>query len=253
MSFLLRLCLGLVLLAPSLAQAQLTALLETPGDGDNLSGIGVIRGWKCEAGDITVRFDDDEALTYPMVYGSERPDTEETPDGKIICGDKDNGFVAIYNWALLDDGEHTAQAYDNDVPFGKKHSFTVASTGEEYLEDASACVTVENFPSDGETTMLEWNQSTQHFEMVEACPPDEPAPPAEPVDLGMCRVGLPVPLGAMCSGSIFGNRFTFSVNADGQGCIESALGDKCYDTELNLLGASAMKNDDGDWIITALP
>ena len=58
MSFLLRLCLGLVILAPSLALAQLTELLETPGDGDKLSGIGVIRGWKCEAGDITVKFFD---------------------------------------------------------------------------------------------------------------------------------------------------------------------------------------------------
>ena len=59
MSFWLRLCLGLLVLAPSLAVAQSTANLEIPGDGARLSGIGVISGWKCEAdGDITVRFDD---------------------------------------------------------------------------------------------------------------------------------------------------------------------------------------------------
>ena len=42
----LHLCLGMVLLASSLAQA---ARLEIPDNGDKLSGIGVISGWKCEA------------------------------------------------------------------------------------------------------------------------------------------------------------------------------------------------------------
>ena len=41
------LCCSLVILAPALTHA---ANLETPSNGDNLSGIGVIRGWKCEAG-----------------------------------------------------------------------------------------------------------------------------------------------------------------------------------------------------------
>ena len=44
---LLRLYLGLVFLAPALAHAQ--SALDIPGDGDTLSGIGVISGWKCEA------------------------------------------------------------------------------------------------------------------------------------------------------------------------------------------------------------
>ena len=46
MSFLLRLCLGLVVLVPSLAHA---ATLENPGDDLSYSGVGVISGWKCEA------------------------------------------------------------------------------------------------------------------------------------------------------------------------------------------------------------
>ena len=51
---LLRLCLGFLLLAPSLASA---ATLGVPGEGTTLSGVGVISGWKCEAtGDLTVRF-----------------------------------------------------------------------------------------------------------------------------------------------------------------------------------------------------
>ena len=49
MYFFPRLCVyGLVVLASALAHAQ--GVLEIPGDGGKLSGIGVISGWKCNAG-----------------------------------------------------------------------------------------------------------------------------------------------------------------------------------------------------------
>ena len=83
MIFLLRVCLGLVLLTPALTQA---ATLEIPGPGANLSGIGVISGWKCEATrPITVRIDGGNPI--PLLYGSERGDTQG------VCGDTPNGFV----------------------------------------------------------------------------------------------------------------------------------------------------------------
>ncbi|MCE2486822.1 MAG: hypothetical protein J4F42_15010 [Desulfurellaceae bacterium] len=245
MSFLLRLCLGLFLLAPSLVYAE---FLETPDDGDKLSGIGVIRGWKCEAaGDITVKFDD-ETQPVSLVYGVERPDTEPR------CGDTDNGFVAIYNWALLGDDEHTAVAYDNGVEFARS-TFSVATAGVEYLTNApDTCVTVNDFPSTGETTYLEWNTSTQHFEMVESCKSPEPEPTEpEPADLGECMVGSIVNPGQMCSGTILSIDFTFSVEADGRGCVESLVLNRCYDTSLSEFGAAASRNDDDSWTITALP
>ena len=254
MSFLLRLCLGLVFLAPSLAHAQ---FLETPLNGDKLSGIGVIRGWKCEAtGDITVRFDGDEALTFTMVYGSERPDTKETSDGTPVCGDTDNGFLFLFNWAILGDGEHTAVAYDNGVEFARS-TFSVATAGEEYLGDApDTCVTVNDFPSTGETTYLEWNTSTQHFEMVESCGPT----PSEPVDHGMCTVGLTVNPGEMCSGTLLIYNYTFTVNAEGEACIDgTGIGevDRCHSLMLPgivvRLGVDATRNDDGSWTINDLP
>lgn len=156
-----------VVLASSLAHAGIHAgMLEIPGPGDKLSGIGVISGWKCEAnGDITVRFNDGDPLI--MVYGSERGDTSET------CEDTNNGFVAIFNWALLGDGEHVAVAYDNDEEFARSR-FEVATTGEEFLSEASGQCVVPDFPSAGETTLLEWNESTQHFEMVLDEEPQEP-------------------------------------------------------------------------------
>ena len=152
MSFWLRLCLGCAILAPSLTQA---AVLEIPGDGDKLSGIGVISGWKCEAdGDITARFDGGPPLQ--MVYESDREDT------RGACGDANNGFLSIFNWSLLSDGEHTARVYDNGVEFAAS-TFEVATIGEEFLAGANVRVRVPNFPSRGKTTWFEWNEGTQNL------------------------------------------------------------------------------------------
>lgn len=157
MSLLLRFCLGPILLVPSLAVAQ-TAVLDIPGNGSTLSGIGVISGWKCEAtGPITVRIN--EGSSIRMVYGSERGDTRGQ------CGDTNNGFLAIFNWALLGEGEHTAVAYDNGEEFARS-TFEVGTLGEEFVRGASAEVRVEDFPSPGESTLLVWNQSSQHFEVA---------------------------------------------------------------------------------------
>ena len=159
---LLRLWLGLIVLAPSLVHS---AVLENPTHGSFYSGIGVISGWKCEAnGPLTARFYDEDLRplggTIPLAYLNERSDTEG------VCGDTNNGFVAIWNWGNLGDGTFTAIVSDNGEEFARS-TFTVTTTGEDFLTGAQARVTVENFPSPGETAVLEWNQSTQHFEIVE--------------------------------------------------------------------------------------
>ena len=66
--------------------------------------------------------------------------------------------------ATLGDGEHEAIAYDNGEEFGRS-TFTVGSTGEEFLKGAMRRQLLENFPDPGETTILEWNESSQHFEI----------------------------------------------------------------------------------------
>ena len=110
-SFLLCLYLGLVVLAPSLAHA---AALENPSGGLFYSGIGVISGWKCEAnGEPHRALQRGEPI--PLVYGSERPDVLDAG----ACDSADVGFVAIWNWANLGDGTHTAVVYDNGVEFGR--------------------------------------------------------------------------------------------------------------------------------------
>ena len=158
MSVFFRLSLGLLLLVPALTQA---ATLEIPGTDSNLSGIGLISGWKCEATAITVVIDGGTPI--PMLHGSERGDTSGA------CGDTNNGFLAIWNWALLSDGEHKAVAYDNGMEFARS-TFVVGTLGEVFVKGASAEVRVEDFPSPGESALLVWNQGSQHFEVVPESP-----------------------------------------------------------------------------------
>ena len=157
MSGLFALCLGLVLLPLSLVHAQ--SALDIPSNGDTLSGIGVISGWKCEAeGNITISLDAGDPI--PATYGFPRGDTAP------VCGDDGhNGFFSFFNWAILGDGAHTAVAYDNGMEFARS-VFTVVTTGEEFVVGARARVRVPDFPSPGEITWFTWNQSTQHLEMA---------------------------------------------------------------------------------------
>ena len=158
MSFLLRsfflTLVTFVLLTPALAHAT---VLENPGNGQHYSGIGVISGWSCVEGRLTIRFNGGPLI--PLAYGTERPDTRE------VCGHTTTGFVSIYNWARLGDGEHTAVAYLDGVEFAQT-TFTVGTAGTEFIRGAQTSVTVRDFPSSGERQEFEWNQSTQHMEMV---------------------------------------------------------------------------------------
>ena len=71
-------------------------------------------------------------------------------------------LAAAPSWAaVLGDGMHTAVAHDNGVAFDRA-TFTVGSTGEEFLKGAMRQHLLENFPALGETTILEWNEGTQH-------------------------------------------------------------------------------------------
>ena len=249
MSFFLRLF-GFVVLVPSLAHAQLTSVLEIPGDGTTVSGIGVVSGWKCEVeGDITISLNG--GAPFPAMYGLPRADTSG------VCGnDGNNGFFSYTNWGDLGDGEHTAVAYDNGEEFARS-TFTVTTPGTGFLRGASKRVTVNDFPNPGDTTVLEWNEGTQHFEIVEFMG----SGPFE------CMEGLTLHPGEMCMGSInlAGEEigFIFTVEADGRGCVEPELdiNPLCFDTAEefeNLLstfgvsGASVTRNDDS-WTINSFP
>ena len=158
MSIVLHLFVSVVLLAPSLV---LAATLETPGNGDNLSGIGVIRGWKCEAvGDITVVIDGGSPIS--MTYGNERGDVRNAGG----CSSAHVGFVSIWNYGELDSGEHTAVAYDNGVEFARS-TFEVTTLGTSFLRGARGEGTVFDFPELGTDVVLKWQEAQQSFVIEE--------------------------------------------------------------------------------------
>ena len=139
----------------AIAQA---AVLESPAQDATVSGIGFISGWKCNATQITVRLDEGDPIPVAM--------HQPRGDLRSVCGETiAHGFIQQINWGYVGDGEHEMVAYDDGVEFARA-TFTVGSTGEEFLKDARRQSLIENFPSRGEDTLLEWNESTQHFEVL---------------------------------------------------------------------------------------
>ena len=136
------------------------ATLGNPSPGGTYSGIGVISGWKCDAGELTVRFNGGEPL--PLSYGSVRTDVRDAG----ACPHAEVGFVAIWNWGNLGDGQHTAVVYDNGREFARS-TFRVVTTGEAFLPDAEGQCVVPDFPAPGENAEFTWTTSTQHLELTD--------------------------------------------------------------------------------------
>ncbi|MCG8426979.1 MAG: hypothetical protein MI754_06455, partial [Chromatiales bacterium] len=98
----LALLLALGLMLP-LFNAHAVHNLESPQTGSIKSGIGVVRGWLCDADEVAIRFDDMEMTT--ILYGNVRRDTES------ICDDRNNGFELLVNWSNLGPGQHRMRLY----------------------------------------------------------------------------------------------------------------------------------------------
>ena len=148
---------GLVMFA---AAASWAAVLESPANDSVVSGIGLISGWKCSAGDITVTIDEGKHLAVAM--SQEWNDLRTTGECR---GTIYHGFIMGINWAELGDGEHVVVAYDDGVAFARS-TFVVGTTGEAFLEGVTRRTVVDDFPEPGQRTQLEWNESTQHFEIA---------------------------------------------------------------------------------------
>ena len=138
--------------------AEVVGYLENPGPASFQSGIGVLSGWVCEA--ETVEIELGELGRQAAGYGTERLDTEAE------CGDVDNGFGLLFNWNRLGDGEHEVVAWVDDVELGRA-TVRVTTVGEgeeeEFLRGVAGGCEVPDFPMEGETVTLVWQQSQQNF------------------------------------------------------------------------------------------
>ena len=142
------------------APAIWAAVLESPANGSVVSGIGFVSGWKCDAGRLTVTIDEGSRLAVAI-----RQERSGLPETGPCGGTSRHGFIMWINWALLGDGEHVVVAYDDGVAFARS-TFNVGTTGEAFLEGVSRRAVVDDFPEPGQRTLLERDESTQHFEIA---------------------------------------------------------------------------------------
>ncbi|MCB1793071.1 MAG: fibronectin type III domain-containing protein [Candidatus Competibacteraceae bacterium] len=129
--------------------------LESPSQGSHESGIGLIRGWACEASQIEIRIDG--GARQAIAYGTERLDTQP------VCGDSNNGFGFTQNWNRVGDGTHNLRAYRDGVEFANVN-FAVTTLGrEEFLTGLSSQLKFNDFPETGQITTAEWSEPQQNF------------------------------------------------------------------------------------------
>ena len=85
---------------------------------------------------------------------------------KVRVGDTDNGFGLLFNWNLLGDGAHTVVALVDGMELGRA-TVRVTTLGVEFLRDVEGECMAEDFPMPGETVLLEWQQNSQNFVIIE--------------------------------------------------------------------------------------
>ena len=141
-------------------------VFENPRHESSQSGIGVISGWVCEAGQVIILITpsdnwQDWLVETPAAYGTQRLDTEER------CGDADNGFSLLFNWNLLGDGEYTVHVFVDETLILGWADVTVTTLGQEFLRGANGQYVLEGFPHPGSSVVIEWEQSLQNFVITE--------------------------------------------------------------------------------------
>lgn len=143
--------------APAWAQG----VLEVPAPGSFQSGVGGVFGWHCDATSITVSFDGGPPVE--AAYGTTREDT------RPVCGDANNAFGLPWNWNLLGDGTHVVRVFADGQEFGRA-TIDVTTLGTEFLRGADASCTLGDFPTEGQSTTLAWQESLQNFAIAEVDP-----------------------------------------------------------------------------------
>ena len=152
----------LVSLCPLRAWGQGT--LENPAPNSYQSGIGLISGWYCTATTIDALIDG--RILVPVSYGTLRGDTQ------TACGDANNGFGLLVNWADLGNGQHTVQVRADGSPFATV-TVTVTTLGTSFLQGSSSTTTA---IIDGRQVRLQWQESSQNFVITGLAGDGQPIP-----------------------------------------------------------------------------
>lgn len=147
------------------------AFLESPSQGSSESGVGLIRGWVCEANRIEISIDNGPRMA--AAHGTDRPDTAAT------CGRTNTGFGLTYNWSRVSDGIHNVRAFADGVEFGNVN-FAVTTLRVDFLRNIVSKVQLLHFPGSNANstttqaeateaaTTLQWSESDQNFVITDS-------------------------------------------------------------------------------------
>ena len=144
--------------------------LEDPPNDGTRSGIGLIRGWVCQATSVQVRItgESDGAsgpiTISPVPYGSER---EQAAVDRCQHTRNTIGFAAQFNYNLLEEGTYTATASADGQTIDTNTFEVIRISDQEYLTGARAQVEVRDFPLTGDSTILVWDEESQNFQIAD--------------------------------------------------------------------------------------
>ena len=136
--------------------------LENPQPDSHQSGITIFSGWVCQPGVAIGRVDVEiDGSPWQAGYGTERLDT------RGACGDADNGWGLLFNANVLGDGRHTARALADGLELGRA-TFTVTTLGGDFLRGLSGSYQLKDFPKNGDSVSVIWQESLQNFTIKSA-------------------------------------------------------------------------------------
>lgn len=153
---------------------------ESPARGETVSGVGVIRGWACNAdssfpiNSVSYSIDGGE-FRSPLPHGSERSDTGHLCERGFNRGITPvfSGYGGVFYWGWYDEGPHTFTLYIDGEEVESFEFFVAApEPSEEFPElsgfrvGASGEYVIENFLGTEETVTIRWSEPDQNFIIV---------------------------------------------------------------------------------------
>jgi hypothetical protein len=131
---------------------------ESPGQHSIQSGVGLIRGWACDADAVAISIDG--GIRIPIAYGTSRADTQG------ICGDANNGYGMVIAWGLLGNGVHHLHTFINDVEIADVE-FEVVAIGSGFEVGLEGEYRLDNFPATGRSVQVRWSEADQNFRIFQ--------------------------------------------------------------------------------------
>lgn len=96
-------------------------------------------------------------------------------EAEPLCGDTDNGFGLLVNWNEFGAGAHEVVARVAGVRIGRRSTVdgielgratvtvTTLDAAEPFVRGLAGACVVADFPTEGQTVTLEWQQGQQNF------------------------------------------------------------------------------------------